>query len=143
ESFGHTGEGIRMGIIDTGVDYTHAAFGGPGTEEAYEEAYGEDGTGEVPEHLLDGAKYLGGWDFAGPNYDASGTTPGTTPIPQPDPNPIDAPFTRAHSGHGTHVAGTAAGYGVTAEGETFRGDYSTVGDISDWEVGPGSAPEAG
>src|SRR5690625_4845485 len=90
ESFGHTGEGIRMGIIDTGVDYTHAAFGGPGTEEAYQEAYGEDGTGEVPEHLFDGAKYLGGWDFAGPNYDASGTTPGTTPVPQPNPNPIDA-----------------------------------------------------
>lgn len=143
ESYGQTGEGIRMGVIDTGVDYTHAAFGGAGTEEAYAEAYGQDGTGPVPEHLFDEAKYLGGWDFAGPRYDASGTIPGTTPVPQPNPNPIDAPFTRAHSGHGTHVAGSAAAYGVTPDGETFRGDYGSVSDISDWQVGPGSAPEAG
>jgi len=142
ESYGHTGEGIRMGIIDTGVDYTHADFGGPGTEEAYAAAYGEDGTGPVPEGLFDGAKFLGGWDFAGPDYDASGDIPGSTTVPQPDPNPIDAHHTGG-GGHGTHVAGTAAGYGVTADGETFRGDYGDVGDISDWRVGPGSAPEAG
>lgn len=142
ESYGSTGEGIRMGIIDTGVDYTHAAFGGPGTEEAYAAAYGEDGTGPIPEGLFDDAKFLGGWDFAGPTYDASGTIPGGTPVPQPDPNPIDAHHTGG-GGHGSHVAGTAAGYGVTADGETFRGDYGDVGDISDWRVGPGSAPEAG
>lgn len=143
EYYGETGEGITIGIIDTGVDYTHAAFGGPGTAEAYAEAYGADGTGEVPEHLIDPAKFLGGWDFAGHDYDASGTIPGGTTIPQPDANPIDAHFTGENSGHGTHVAGTAAGYGVTADGETFRGDYAEVGDTGDWLVGPGSAPEAG
>ncbi|WP_324653397.1 S8 family serine peptidase [Georgenia sp. H159] len=142
ESYGQTGEGIRMGIIDTGVDYTHATFGGPGTEEAYAAAYGEDGTGPVPEGLYDPAKFLGGWDFAGPTYDASGTVPGSTLVPQPDPNPIDAHYT-AGGGHGTHVAGTAAGYGVTPDGETFRGDYGELEDMSDWEVGPGSAPESG
>src|SRR5690606_28390533 len=36
-----------------------------------------------------------------------------------------------------------AGYGVTAEGETFTGDYATITDLEDFEVGPGSAPEAG
>ncbi len=143
ESYGQTGEGIRMGVIDTGIDYTHAAFGGPGTAEAYAAAYGEDGAGPIPEGTFDAAKFLGGYDFAGTNYDASGTVPGGTPVPQPDPNPIDAPYTRDHSGHGTHVAGTAAGYGVTADGETFRGDYGELEDIRDWEVGPGSAPEAG
>jgi len=143
ESHGHTGEGIRIGVIDTGVDYTHATFGGPGTEEAYAAAYGEDGTGPVPAGFVDGAKYLGGWDFAGPTYDASGDIPGSTTVAQPDPNPIDAFYTGGGSGHGTHVAGTAAGYGVTPDGETFRGDYGELEDVSDWEVGPGSAPEAG
>ena len=143
ESYGQTGAGIRMGIIDTGVDYTHATFGGPGTEEAYAEAYGEDGTGPVPDGLFDDAKYLGGWDFAGTYYNPAGGTPNATDVPRPDPNPIDGYYTRDHSGHGTHVAGTAAGYGVTPEGETFRGDYAELADLDEWQVGPGSAPEAG
>ncbi|WP_454085520.1 S8 family serine peptidase [Georgenia sp. Marseille-Q6866] len=143
ESYGETGEGIRIGIIDTGVDYTHADFGGPGTAEAYASAYGEDGTAPAPEGTFDGAKFLGGYDFAGTLYDAAGRLPGSTTVPQPDPNPIDGLYTRDHGGHGTHVAGSAAGYGVTAEGETFRGDYGDLEDISDWKVGPGAAPEAG
>ena len=143
QDYGQTGEGVRIGVIDTGVDYTHATFGGPGTVEAYTAAYGENGTGPVPEDLFDGTKYLGGYDFVGPDYDASGTIPGTTPVPQPDENPIDAHYSGESSGHGTHVAGTAAGYGVTADGETFRGDYGDVADVADWQVGPGSAPDAG
>ncbi len=142
QSTGLTGEGVRVGVIDTGIDYTHAAFGGPGTQEAYDEAYGERGAGPVPEGTYDELKYLGGHDFAGYDYDASGTVEGTTLVPSPDENPIDSLDTIG-SGHGSHVAGTVAGYGVTADGETFRGDYSTLTDISDWKVGPGSAPEAG
>ncbi|MCB7136316.1 S8 family peptidase [Cellulosimicrobium marinum] len=142
QSTGLTGEGVRIGIIDTGIDYTHAAFGGPGTQEAFDEAYGERGDGPVPEGTYDAMKYLGGYDFAGYDYDASGTVEGTTLVPSPDENPIDS-LDAIGSGHGSHVAGTAAGYGVTADGETFRGDYSTLTDISDWKVGPGSAPEAG
>lgn len=140
-SAGATGEGVTIGVIDTGVDYTHATFGGPGTPEAYAEAYGADGTGPVPDGLFDPTKFLGGYDFAGPTYDASGTTAAEL-VPQPDENPIDAPHT-AGGGHGSHVAGTAAGFGVTADGETFRGDYATLTDVSDWRVGPGSAPKAG
>lgn len=137
QATGHTGEGIRIGVIDTGLDYTHADFGGPGTPEAYAEAYGADGTGPVPDGTFDPAKYLGGWDFAGPLYDAGSDDP-VALEPVPDANPIDPP-----NGHGTHVSGTAAGYGVTAEGTTFDGDYTTLTDISDWIVGPGTAPEAG
>ncbi len=142
---GETGEGVRIGVIDTGLDYTHAAFGGPGTVEAYAAAYGEDGTQPVPEGLYDPAKYLGGYDFAGPLYDADPASelPGATTTPTPDENPIDSLYTSDNSGHGTHVAGTAAGYGVQPDGSTFRGDYGTLTDLSDWEVGPGSAPGAG
>lgn len=142
---GQTGEGVRVGIIDTGLDYTHADFGGPGTEEAYAAAYGEDGTGPVPDGLFDPDKYLGGHDFAGPLYDAdpNSVLPGATLTPTPDENPIDSLYTSDNSGHGTHVAGTAAGYGVQADGTTFDGDYATLTDLSDWEVGPGSAPKAG
>ncbi len=140
EATGQTGAGVRIGIVDTGLDYTHADFGGPGTAEAYAEAYGVDGSAPVPDGLYDPAKYLGGWDFAGPVYDAGSGDPAAL-VPQPDPNPIDG--VDGVGGHGTHVAGTAAGYGVLADGTTFAGDYTTLNDLSDWRVGPGAAPEAG
>lgn len=138
---GATGAGVTIGVIDTGLDYTHATFGGPGTTEAYAQAYGTDGSGPIPDGLFDPTKFLGGYDFAGPTYDAGGSTEAEL-VPQPDENPIDAPHT-AGGGHGSHVSGTAAGFGVTADGATFRGDYQSLTDISDWRVGPGSAPEAG
>jgi subtilisin family serine protease len=140
---GATGEGVRIGIIDTGFDYTHANFGGPGTAEAYAAAYGENGTGPIPEDVFDSAKFLGGYDFAGPLYDANGTVPGSSTEPVPDANPIDALSTSANGGHGSHVAGTAAGYGVVADGTTFDGDYTTLTNIGDWLIGPGTAPDAG
>ncbi|HMO11249.1 MAG TPA: S8 family serine peptidase, partial [Actinotalea sp.] len=134
---GLTGRDVTIGVIDSGMDYTHASFGGPGTVEAYAAAYGADGTGPVPDGSFDPTKYLGGYDFAGYAYDASSTDPAAwTPVP--DENPIDAP-----AGHGTHVTGTVAGFGVQADGTTFRGDYSALTDVSDFQVGPGSAPEAG
>jgi hypothetical protein len=40
------------------------------------------------------------------------------------------------------VAGTAAGYGVTADGSTYTGPYDSQLDISALRIGPGLAPEA-
>jgi subtilisin family serine protease len=35
---GVRGEGVKIAVIDTGIDYTHANFGGPGTAAAFEAA---------------------------------------------------------------------------------------------------------
>src|SRR5207302_1649771 len=35
QSLGLHGEGVKVAIIDSGIDYTHANFGGPGTAAAY------------------------------------------------------------------------------------------------------------
>ena len=37
---GNTGAGIRVAVLDSGIDYTHVAFGGAGTLPAYQAAYG-------------------------------------------------------------------------------------------------------
>ncbi|GAA1861394.1 S8 family serine peptidase [Pseudonocardia ailaonensis] len=128
---GRLGRGIRIGIIDTGVDYTHADFGGPGTVAAYDAA--RDGKGTFPT-----AKVIGGVDLAGDTYDSDSDNPART-TPQPDDDPLDC------QGHGTHVAGTAAGYGVNADGSTFRGDYHalTPAALNAMSIGPGAAPQAG
>ncbi|WIB26982.1 S8 family serine peptidase [Curtobacterium sp. MCSS17_015] len=137
---GHTGEGVNVAVIDTGLDYTQADFGGPGTRAAYQEALASTGT--PASSWYDPSKYLGGHDFAGPTYNADPRDPDTyDPVPAPDANPIDG----KGGDHGTHVAGTAAGYGLNADKTTFRGDHTTLTpqQVQDMWVGPGSAPQAG
>ncbi|WP_276313852.1 S8 family serine peptidase [Solihabitans fulvus] len=133
---GHYGDGVRVGIIDTGIDYTHADFGGPGTVAAYRAV---DSTRIDPAYFPTD-KVVGGYDFAGNDYDARKTE---TSTPHPDPNPLDC-ASGADPGHGTHVAGTAAGYGVTEAGGTFAGDYSTLTpqSLEAMRIAPGSAPKA-
>ena len=136
---GATGAGVRIGVIDTGLDYTHADFGGPSTPAAYANAYGTNGTGPIPAGSFDPTKFLGGYDFAGPDYDAEDPTS----VPAPDANPIDSGYKGGNEGHGSHVAGTGAGFGVQPDGTTFRGDYGALTNLTNWKVGPGSAPQAG
>ena len=46
-------------------------------------------------------------------------------------------------GHGSHVAGTAAGFGVKADGTTFAGPYErTTYTPGAFRIGPGVAPQA-
>ncbi|GAA3994016.1 S8 family serine peptidase [Allokutzneria multivorans] len=129
---GRLGDNMRIGIVDDGVDYTHADFGGPGTEAAYKAI---DST-KVESSYFPTAKVVGGADLVGNDYDSSGRFGSRTP--KPDPNPI------ACGQHGTHVAGTAAGFGVNADGSTFKGDYNTLGgeQLAAMRIGPGTAPKA-
>ncbi|WP_270888661.1 S8 family serine peptidase [Pedococcus sp. 5OH_020] len=122
---GETGQGVRVGVIDTGIDYTHADFGGPGTKAAFEAA-------SASNTFHPTAKVVGGYDFAGDAYNPSEGNA----VPVPDANPIDC------EGHGSHVSGTAAGLGVNAGGTTYTGGYSSDIDPASLSIGPGVAPGA-
>ncbi|MFE4520164.1 S8 family serine peptidase [Kitasatospora sp. NPDC056783] len=130
-----TGRGTRIGIIDSGIDYTHADFGGPGTEEAFRSV--ERGK-PAPPALFPNAKVVGGRDLVGDDYDPDPASPHHQPVPHPSDNPIDC----VRNGHGTHVAGTAAGYGVTADGRPYTGPYGPGLDPAAFRIGPGTAPGA-
>ncbi|HEX9185748.1 MAG TPA: S8 family serine peptidase, partial [Vicinamibacteria bacterium] len=135
---GLRGRGLKIGIIDTGIDYMHGTFGGTGVLADYQQAATDTGAWTANPRGGPGrfptAKIAGGWDFAGDDYSA-GVPAQATPLP--DANPMDC------HGHGTHVAGTAAGYGVTAAGATYTGAYNATDPYAVApRIGPGVAPEA-
>lgn len=91
DTLGLTGAGIKVGIIDSGIDIDHPDFGGSGV----------NGTTPFPT-----ARIIAGWDFVGDDYDANPGNPTYNPVPVPGPNPDDC------GGHGTHVAGIVAANGA-------------------------------
>ena len=130
------GEHIRVAVIDTGVDYTHANFGGPGTVAAFKAAFATSTQPADPALFGPNApKVKGGTDLVGDNYDPTSSDPAKN-TPMPDPNPLDC------NGHGSHTAGTATGFGVTSAGTTFAGPYDATTPSQSFIIGPGVAPLA-
>ena len=88
KELGLTGKGVKIGIIDTGIDIDHPAFGGSGVP----------GSAAFPT-----SKVVTGYDFVGDEYNGSPSSDKYNPVPKPDPLPNDC------NNHGTHVASIAAG----------------------------------
>jgi minor extracellular serine protease Vpr len=111
---GYTGEGVKVAVMDTGIDYDNPALG---------DCFGP------------GCRVTTGHDFVGDRFNASGS--GGALIPHPDNDPDDC------QGHGTHVAGIVGADGTVddvaitgvAPGVTFGAyrvfgcDGSTTADI--------------
>ena len=138
QDIGVKGEGVKVAVLDSGIDFTHLAFGGPGTVAGWENAYygADPECDQNVDHDPDCAYALpadpalfgpaaprvkGGFDWLGEAWRS-----GSDPI-LPDPNPIDI------EGHGTHVADIIGGLGYPA-GVNADGPYPAKG--------VGVAPEA-
>jgi subtilisin family serine protease len=75
---GYTGKGVKVAVMDTGIDYDHPDLGscfGPG------------------------CRVFKGYDFVGDAFNADPSSATYNPVTAPDPDPDDC------NGHGTHVAG--------------------------------------
>jgi hypothetical protein len=127
------GETIKVADIDSGLDYIHTNFGGPGSA----------GYGAVPNHTtapnayFPSAKVPGGFDFVGDTYDADPNSATYQPVPHPDPDPFDC------GGHGTGTASLIAGFGVTNAGTTYTGSYNASAPaMATLAISPGIAPKA-
>ncbi|HYU26375.1 MAG TPA: S8 family serine peptidase, partial [Thermoanaerobaculia bacterium] len=123
---GATGKNVKVGLLDTGLDYIHRDFGGDGNYT------GKTFTGST---FPTSAKVAGGIDLAGDAYDPS-SSDAAIRTPKPDGDPMDC------AGHGSHVGGTIAGFGVKKDNTTYTGPYDVPFDASLFSIGPGVAPEA-
>jgi len=94
---GFTGEGITVAVLDSGVDYTHAALGGSGNVEDFE----NNDPNVIEAGTFPTTKIIGGYDFVGSEWDGD-----ENENILPDPDPLDD---GPEGGHGTHVADIIAG----------------------------------
>lgn len=89
---GYTGNGVQVGILDTGIDYDHPDLGGQG-----------EGTAFPTDRVSTGH------DFVGDDYNSDPSSQDYQPVPHPDSDPDDC------NGHGSHVAGIVGADGDPTE----------------------------
>jgi subtilisin family serine protease len=94
QDLGFDGSGVKVAVLDSGIDYTHAALGGSGDPNDF---LNNDPTIIEP-GTFPTAKVVGGTDFTGSEW------PNAAEMPDPDPLD-DGP----EGGHGTHVADIIGG----------------------------------
>jgi len=111
-----TGRGVVVGIVDTGIDFRHLDFTVPGS----------GGHQTRIKALLDMTEYGAqspdpGWNYSLPGQSAvighlytEAEINSALQLPKPADQNSDAIKQRDKAGHGTHVAGTAAGNGLAA-----------------------------
>jgi minor extracellular serine protease Vpr len=102
---GNDGSGVRVAVLDSGIDYYHAALGGSGDPADY----AADDPTTIEPGSFPTAKVVGGYDFVGSDW-AGGDG---SPPEAPDDDPLDD---GPGAGHGTHVAHIIAGDGGVAPG---------------------------
>ncbi len=95
QAAGFDGTGIKVGVIDSGIDFDHPDLGG---------CFGP------------GCRVAVGFDFVGDAF-GQGPAPSPDPIPDDCPGPaFVAPGITQAGGHGTHVAGIVGASGSVAAG---------------------------
>jgi subtilisin family serine protease len=128
KKLGVKGQGMTVAIVDTGIDYTHADFGGPGTPEAY----ADNDPSVIEPGTFPTSKVIGGYDFVGSNYDVLDADT-SNDVPVPDPDPLDK------DGHGTHTAGTCCGIGVPGSVGKGVAPKAKLLAVKVWDVGNSTA----
>lgn len=96
QATGKDGTGVRVAVLDSGIDYTHKNLGGSGSAADWAAATANPAV--IPVGLFPTAKVAGGYDFTGSAWPNAARSE--------DPNPIDDGPGR---GHGTHVSDIIAG----------------------------------
>ena len=96
QAAGYTGAGVKVAVMDTGIDVDHQDLGGDGSQAA-------------PQSFPN-SRVIAGVDLVGDDYNADPESASYQPVPHPDAVPDDC------NGHGTHVAGIVGANGTGPNG---------------------------